>query len=373
MLSSQLTSPFSKTFPTALFFVTHVQKRGVHRSSDYAYLQKGLQINAYKKLFEERSHQMAQYPQFMDRYFKASAVMKCKNKMPFVHAQNAMFRVAHIFLKEFCEANPSKNYFRYMRTPSAQFNIDKNRVMSKVEDYCKEHGESGWTPGEWNGGASRLDHDPEIRPFLISASYSLMDFSQWDSAFHFLFSNSSVTKQKEVKELANEAIATSMKMRGLKERIPEVVQTLEPYYEAYSKLQLGTLFVIGIPMEKIEAFAYDSKAFGIPSREEISQVAKAPGNSPRAYNSEEGGLQARIVIYKETLNPASGIEVIDVNDEEEVARFCEGFQLEPSEEVFKDSRIFQKKTSNIEKEAMQKQKDLDEKVKNFASFVKNRS
>lgn len=344
-----------------------ISRRFVHRSPDYAYLERGLKNSYYRNIFVQNVSKMNQYPGFMGDYFKTAAVMKCQNKVPFVHAQSAIHRAPSIFLKTaLSSASQQNQFFKYLRQPSDQFALGREDLIKKISKYIEKHGKDAWTPGSWNYSYSRLDADPEIRPYLMSVSYSMMDFTEGESASYYFFKNSSGGNIEALKSFANKALETALIGRGLSDKVEQVLKSLEPLYDEYAKLKVGTLYVIGVPKDKLEKFFYDSKSFGVPTGLKIEDVAQDPGESPVAFSNEEGGLQARLMIFKDTLKPSSGIDVIDINTSEEVERYCKGHSLDSTEVVFKPKGLFCSSSTEAERLHRKKQSQLDQKVIDLA-------
>jgi len=71
------------------------------------------------------------------------------------------------------------------------------------------------------------------------------------------------------------------------------------------------------------------------------------------------------------MTPASGIEVIDVNSEDEVEAFCKGVTLAPSRDVFKHTGIFRDEATEAEQAYSRKLQQLDEEVRKLAQAVRS--
>lgn len=340
------------------------QKRYAHHAPDYHYLKEGITKSAAREKITEGLSQMREFPQTMDRYFRVASMMKCKGLVSLVHAQDATYRAPRIFIETLSEK--PKGFFRYIRQPSKEYHLKREDLIERIEEYIADHGENEWIPGQWNWGVNRLDSDPAFRPFLLSASYSMIDSTPMESASYFFFSNGSSRSREREKYIADQAIASSLQRRGLQKLLPEILDSLGVIFKEYAKLDIGTLYVIGIPKEKISRYAYDSKSFGIFSRHPIADVVEDLRQAPRAFSTDSGGLQARILLYQETLHPSSGIEIIDVNSPEEVEMYCSGMSFEPSEKVFKDFALFPDRETEKERRNAKKIEELDGRVKELA-------
>jgi hypothetical protein len=87
-----------------------------------------------------------------------------------------------------------------------------------------------------------------------------------------------------------------------------------------------------------------------------------PFESPERLTGDEGGLQARLLLYKETMTPQSGLSVVCANDDEEVEAYCQGTDLTDPRQVKAFERILYRKSTPIEEENRQMRCNLKEKV-----------
>ncbi len=174
------------------------------------------------------------------------------------------------------------------------------------------------------------------------------------------------------KKISNQAISRALQVRGVEvHRIDSLLNRLQPLYDAYSKLKGGTLYVIGIPRDKIERFAYDSKSFGIPTGRSLASISQNPGSSPVAFTDEEGGPQVRLMMFKETLRADSGIDVIDINTPSEVSSYCESYPLVSPDKVFKEKGFFPFSETGKEQIHRQLLSQLDSQVKSLVTAYKS--
>lgn len=348
----------------------HSFQRYTHTAPDREYIRRGTEHAEYRRQFAANLYDMQRFPQLMQRYFKTAAVMRRKNLIPFVHAQSSGFMAFRIFTETLGHRPPSAfPHFKHLRSPSSKYQLESAELWQKIDGFITKHGDQTWTPGTWNTTVARLDTDPELRPYLISASYSMSQFAMMESAHYFTFRNRSVFASAAIAAVGNEAVVRAMRFHGYSEKSSQVLADLAPLFEKFSQLDVGSLFVIGIPQDKVGRFAYDSKSFGVPTGDNIEKVSQDPAASPRAYSDEEGGLQARIMLYRETMRPQSGIEVVLVNDEKRVNDYCRGFDLKPPEEVLEYAPIFKVSKTDIEQENEAKAKDLEKQVKQIVDSL----
>ena len=101
----------------------------------------------------------------------------------------------------------------------------------------------------------------------------------------------------------------------------------------------------------------------------IEQAVIRAHEYPNAFSGEEGGCQARLILCRTTMDPKSGIDVVDVTETSEVQRYCQGHTIVRPEEIDVYRPFFCDKNETNENEEMQKRRMLDEKVKSLARFV----
>lgn len=338
-------------------FREYVSQRHTHNAPDHHYLREGMQHLHYQRYFRKALPLMQNYPNLMNRYFKVSAKMTLKGLIPFVHAQGLEFRPTRQFLESL---SGKTGHFRLWRIPSAKHLETCQSIQAQIAKYLERH-RVRITPEEFDDYPPPLDETAEFRPKLLSMSYTMMDFAKKESAYDFLFSTRCI-KTKMAQECST-AVAHSLKIRGLEKHATNVLQALETIQARYKKLNVGGLFVIGIPKKSLKTYTYDSKAFGIPTGLDIAEVVKNLNQTQRAFSNK---LQARLILCKETLTSSSGIETIDIHDQQEVERYYEDTVFKEPESLEVYEPIFQKKNSPIEKELENVLADLDKEVKTLS-------
>jgi len=341
-------------------------KERIPAPPDFDYAKRGMERAGYRAVFDENSEKMVRYPRLFKDYFDVSGVMQAKGLVPFTHGVSSGFRSPRIFLEALNKKEMEGSNFRYLRQPSAEYFVGAEEVTQKIKESMQLYNESPYF-----GNRGPVDSDLTTRNHILSASYSMMDFNPMESTFSFLFSNSSVSNPGQRREYAEAAVGKSMRMRGMSGRIPQAVDELSHLSAEYEKLSHGTLFVIGIPGETVDRVTYDSEAFGIPTEKQTSEVVGDLSGAARAHCRASGGFQGRIMLCKETMDPHSGIEIIDVNNEEEVASYCGGLSVEPPESDHPLSPIYKAGQSEEEEALREKQTELDIQVKELAKSLQS--
>lgn len=348
------------------------QLRWTHRAPDKRYLNEGIGKNIhFKNQVEEASKTIESFPKLFSNYLKVAAAATVKGKTPFVHAQPAYWSTARFLAKDlnpsFQERHP---YFSYLRpVADKDFQIERKEIEDRIEAFCQKNGRHGWTPGSWDIPPSRCDEHPSIRKFLISVNYALLsNVSRHESAFYFVFNACIRMRKQDDWTIIEEVGKRSLCMRGI-QCTDEFSKILVNIFEKYSSLNTGNICVIAVPQEKLRNFAYDSKSFGIPTGEKIEKVVMDPMSYVSRLSGEEGGLQARVMVHKDTMTPASGIDVVCVNEDEEVDRYCIGLEMTPPEEVAEYAPFIIHKQTAVEENDRQVRKELRKMIKDLAQNI----
>jgi hypothetical protein len=349
----------------------HHGKRFTHRAPDVIYLTKGAPLSSYysKRSKEGMAYLSSHHPELFSAYLKTAATMVAKGKVPLVHGQRASWTVAFRFT-QYLNAKAS-SFFKFLRPYSQEYLIKREDLAEKIKGFLAKHGDVSATPGTWGSTPSRLDHDESVRPHLLSTNYALMgNLAPFESAFHFTFQNGGLLDEEKEWSISKKVMQTALKAKGIsEEKMFPLLKELKFCFDDYASLKTGNLLLIGVPKEKISSFAYDAKAYGIPTGTPIEKVVSNPAAYAERFDGENGGFQARFCVFKETLDPRSMIDVILVNDSEEVEAYAHQTKLTPPEAVdaFKPF-VFHK--SPKEEEEYKKRKAIDEKIKSLALEVK---
>lgn len=333
---------------------------------DFAYAKEGVAQHArYAQMFQEKVATFCRFPQLFKDYFHVSSVMQAKGLVPFVHGVSSSLRAPRIFLETLNQRVLGDTCFRYLRPPSASHRAPSEEVHQKLKESARVYNECVYT-----GNRGPLDFDPATAPHLVSVSYSMMDFDSMESTFSFLFANKSASTSEEMREFTEAALGRSMQRRGKQQILGSSVREIARLSDEYQTLPHGTLFVVGVRKEMLDQVTYDSEEFGMPTGQKTSAVVAHLGGSSRAH-AQSGGLQARVMMCRETMDPGKGvIEVVDVNDAEEVERYCgDAPAPTPPAAGHPLACIYQAGTSQEETAVRKKQKELDGRVRQLVETV----
>jgi hypothetical protein len=365
-----------------------LNKRNTHRIPDFIFLQESRDSrfdnelypkrNCYgEPIMQSRCEEMSAFPELMENTFKIAAVMKERNLIPFFHGEPPGWNAIRLFMDTLIKSKGSKENYKYFRRPSAAYNIDRTELIARIDQFIAENG-IYMAPKEdkkfsffWGAPMlSALDQDSNLKPHLLSVSYAMTsNLSKFDSCFWFLFNHRKCTKR--INEIFAQNVTHSMRIRGFsKDRIFETIKEMEPIFNAYTELKIGTLAVIGIPQEKISEYVYDSKSMGHPTGMNVLEVIANPFNDIDRLMGNDGGLQARLMLYNKTMHPDSGIHVILANDSKEVEKYCQGFDIVDPKCIDVFDRILHRRSTDIEKIDKQMRSALDEKVISLANRLK---
>ncbi len=335
-------------------------RRYTHRAPDVKFIQEGQMHHVrFKDEIKEGIAEMNSYPKLMENLFKTSAAMVVQNKVPFVHGRSPMLGAIKLFVDALM-CSKQKGFYQYLRQPSAQYQIERQDLFDRIDQFIKEHG--------FSLEPARLDHVPELRAHLVSIGYTMTsNFAFMESAYSFTFKKPAF--RGNIEDIFAGVLALSMRSRGFSDKIPRVLKQMRPIFEEYNDLPVGDLLVIGIPKDKVEEYVYDSIAFGIPTGKKVWDVLDNPFESPKSLVGESGGLQARLMLYKETMTPSCGIEIVLANDDRQVEAYCQGVDLTDPRHVKAFDSILCQKYTHIEEFQKSKRKELAEKIISIAKNV----
>lgn len=294
-------------------------------------------------MFEVRSSQMRAYPKLMRRYFGAAAVMRRNGLVPFLHAQHSAMRAVPIFL-ETLAGQAAPKHFKYFRNPSEEFRVARNPLWNKI-------------------ASSHF----EVSSHVLSMSYSIFESEPEESASYFLFSNKSVDSSSAV-ATGNRVIADYLRRRGVGPETAAILRTIARFQEDYAQLKLGTLYMIGVPEESLERFVYDSEAYGKPTGIDVRQALESYAFAQYHHKTP----QARLIFYEETMDPRSGLVVVDITDAEETEDYVEMHGEGSLESLEMFDAFFPDSYSDIEEENQCKQAQIDLEVRLFANSIAKR-
>lgn len=234
---------------------------------------------------------MEHTPSLVSRIVQVQRRMAFDGLAPFVHAAPASANVPFAFYRTVQRTNP---FFQPLRSP-----IDP-QIRSVQEMWKKVPSAEIKAP----------------KPNLLSVSYpfpsntSHLEFAaDWGCCNHFgneqwfLMCGILCSFFNQYKTTFKEEIPPSFEERA-RHLIIE-----------YNRLKVGTFLVVGVPKNRLPEWMYDSKPYNIPTGRSIEEVF---ANPERAAD----GNFATLVISRESLDPDSGIVVVDANNPSQVRRFC---------------------------------------------------
>ncbi len=347
-----------------------MQKRYAHRSSDSAFLKKARSVQSGANFQDKAVENWKRFPNMAERVWTTAGVMKSQGLFPFYHAQSSVMRPYRIFL-ETIQNRSLESYFRPFRIHRSYTFISHAEIVDKINCYIKVYGSEAWTPGVWNGMAVRMDADPFFRRHLVSLSYSVVHTQFQESAYHFLFQNKSSIDPHSAMEFLDEECEFPIKMSGMSDKKEIVIKQMRSFAHQYQTLSTGTLYIVGIPIDLAHRFVFDAKSFGIPTGNDMSVIVKDPTSSPRAFSDEEGGMQARLMLFDETMRASSNIQVVDATDPDECVRYVKGKAYINPRSLPEFEPFFKVKTSKIEDRDRTQRAMLDAEVRKFARSLKH--
>lgn len=220
--------------------------------------------------------------ELIQQIIKVESAMVRKSLAPFVHAVPASAKVVMGF---YDAVKGPKPFFKYLRNP---FLADsRGQKIPSKDDFGK-------------------------KPNCLSMSYALTcnilpleSAASWGFVNHF--GNESYFPM--IDEVAKLNIPESFK-----------VQARSLIREA-NRLEIGNFLVIGVPKNRLSRWVYDSLPYNHPTGLTVEEVIQNPKVS-------DGGTLATLIVSKETLDPESGLVMVEASDPDEVNRFCKGMEFE---------------------------------------------
>jgi hypothetical protein len=276
--------------------------------------------------------------------------MQERELIPLVHGQSQVFRISYEVLKslDFKEGE-------LLRLPSPDFFRQSAEAMKRLPLYQREIGKARlWHQISGFVGIqklSRLDHLPDLAPFLLSATIGL-EGGYSESGLWYVFGgpahkydtqpsgNQSRLEADVCKELVSSMIREGMRMRGgTPEKTQEVlVEIVDKFFPQATRQSLGQLLVIGLPLDRISEWAYASGRFGIEARCSIKEMVDdfAKGKKPTRVD------QVRLCLTQNSLHREHGVKIVNLMDEERVEEFCKGVSIKPlaEEEALRELQPF---------------------------------
>jgi hypothetical protein len=103
----------------------------------------------------------------------------------------------------------------------------------------------------------------------------------------------------------------------------------------YTRLPVGDFLVIGVPQGMLSAWVYDSKPYNLPTGIDIAAMVERPRDFQLTL-LKEGAHMATIIMCKETLDPETGVTIIEANDRKATRAYVDGIPLQPLPALFQE-------------------------------------
>jgi hypothetical protein len=368
---------FKLTFSKVASFQNYanvVQKRYVHRAPDLNYMSlwKKSGIDYMEKMgrfSKDREYNagfnMYRSPQLVEQILRVTVAMKQKGFIPFVHAMPASAKVIMKFAEVMYPMKAQESrHFKYLRPPTC---ANKAKYEEVVKIIPQAEG--------------------VVQSQLLSMSYALTCGTKWlETAASWGFVNH--FGREQYFPMMNRYSALIEKNGNTKAHF--VFRAMSgALIGKYNRLQVGDFQVIGVPPEKINRFVYDSKPYNIPTGKDVKVVAADPVQDVEALMAN-GSHMATMMIFEETLDPASGLCIVNASDAEEAKSFCEGISFTPMKEVAAYADLVGVEATEFEKTQLEQRREADddlqklvaqfksakddpEKIKAFASVIEEAS
>ncbi|GEM_PF-3925507 len=267
-------------------------------------------------------------PQSIINYLQVAHEMQSRGLIPLVHGQSAIWMIPQRILKaldfERCQL---------LRLPEEAFG--ESHEIAAMIDHEMQQRAGHWLPFYHRiTFFKNLDLQPEFSARLLSATIGLFHCEAKNAPLSFVFGgsiprgpasiscrypgNRSLMSTERCKTIANRIIANGMIQRGFScEVLEDLIKAIQPLYDAAEQAEIGQLIVLGVPQSNLHKFVYHCETGGIPTGIPIQRAVESisTGIIPRE------GCQVRFVFCRETMARSSGIEVVNLMDEESLQSF----------------------------------------------------
>jgi hypothetical protein len=276
---------------------------------------------------------LRQSPDQVKRILQTSTAVQLQDAVPFIHARPAGDRVL-TKLYEAAQPPQSGIFFKYLRSPLSF-------VAQRTWDQA-------WSevPREETGAAT---------PNILSLSYALTSgIKPLESARSWGFVNH--FKNQQYFPLVQH-LNDFLHSLGLKGHVYEYFGALgRSLIRRYSRLETGDFFVLAIPRHQVDRYVYDAKPYNVPTGKKASEVA----SNPLAHMDtllDHGTHMAAMPVSKETMDPSSGISIINAADPQEVTTFCRSIDFDPLPEPY--ATLIEAPSTQFESMQQSQRKKLD--------------
>lgn len=202
----------------------------------------------------------------------------------------------------------------------------------------------------------KRDMDPGIREHLVSASYALTSsLAIADSA---LFHGFRLNQRSDLFPVGLRVLTEALEHHGMGREEAHSVATMLGHgvWEKCQQMNAGEFYVLGLPTVDP---VYDAKAWGIPTGNDVVSIMLRPGQCPRF----EKGHALRVIMCKETTDPAFGMKVIQARNVERVDALAKELQDPREYGLFRTLCPFE--STVIEQEDMARRAEISHHVRAF--------
>lgn len=333
----------------AQFFMFMAPARALHRAPDYQYMQIWKKSGGSFGIEPaESASRMYQSPKLVEEILRVQTAMKERGYIPFLHAMPASSKLVMKFAEILYQNTTiEKIYFKYLRTKNDIFTQNKETItsISVIQETEMKQQQS-----------SRLS----MSYALTSGIENLESAASWGFVNHF-------GKEQYFAVLNHFKSLGIEKVIGKHPSFPEFMEKANALIRRYNRLEVGDFIVLGIPCEKVSKYVYDSKPFNIPTGKKALEVAENPEKHVDSLFKNRTHM-ATMLINNETLDPDSGIIMVDARDEGE--QYCSGFSTTPMKEIEIYKGLVSSVDTRFEKEQMEKRKKIDAELESFIQQFK---
>lgn len=299
-----------------------------------------------------------QHPTIVKNYWRLSKTMQKKGLIPLTHGQSATWLVPQRILQAL-----GYKHCQTLRSPTEKTVAE---VRSMIESGLKKQ-RTLW-PIYWAlyrlpsfiTERGHLDHGMELREYMLSTNIGFFHCEHHESPLSLVFGggskwiqiegNVSILGSERSRLFAYSMIADALLKKGTTpEAFLQMCDKIHPLFNQAEKLRIGQILVLGIPQSLLASSVYHSKKYGTPTQMSLEEVLDSLSSS----EIPSIGCQTRLLLCKETLDPKSGIEMINLMDEEAVSNYCGELDFLDESEI----------------QEIVNKKQTDEEEKNRAAFA----
>lgn len=262
-------------------------------------------------------------------YLKVAQTMHARGLIPLVHGQSSIWMIPQRIVTRlgFSQCQQLRSF--------VETSNPREEIIQRI-DAEREKRAAYWIPFYNRINLFKtLDLEPFLRDRLLSVTIGLFHCEAKNSPLSFALGgaclrgphsipcrypgNTSLMEVERCKELANQMIVSAMNARGFSSsRSQELISRIDSLYDEASRADLGQLLVIGVPQQNLSRFAYHCETGGIPSGLSAQKVLEMISQG----GILKTGCQMRLLLCNETLSFESGIELVNIMDQNAVENYC---------------------------------------------------